>query len=422
MSLQWPYENIDGYLYVDGVSTIDIARRYGTPVYVYSENLIRKQYKLLSSTIAKYYPKTRLLFASKANTNISILNILREEGSEIDAVSPGEVYLSLATGYKPSQIMFTGTSVGLDELNYLLETGVRINVDSRSQLERTLNLEVPELISIRINPEFGAGHHEHAITAGPNVKFGIWDQDAVEAYNLAARAGVKKFGIQMHIGSGVFDVSNYVKASSRLLEIAKKIHEETGISFDFIDLGGGIGIPYKPEDMQINLDNFMDTLFGFVKSKLSEYNLGMPEIWFEPGRFFVAEAGIILTRITTIKKTPYKNWIGVDAGFNTLIRPALYGSYHEIIAASKLNGRKSKHDIYGPLCESGDVFGHDREIPEVEEGALLAIMNAGAYGYSMSSQYNSRPRAPEVMVKNGKDWLIRERETFEDLLKGQKMS
>jgi diaminopimelate decarboxylase len=421
MDLQWPFENVDGYLFVDGVSTIDIARRYGTPVYVYSENMIRKQFQLLNSVVAKYYPKIRLLFAAKANTNISVLNILRQEGAEIDAVSPGEVYLSLAAGFKPSQIMFTGTSVGYDELIYLLDTGVRNNVDSRSQLERLLGIEIPELISIRINPEFGAGHHEHAITAGPNVKFGIWDQDAVEAYKLAEKAGVKRFGMQMHIGSGVFDVNSYVKATSRLLEIAKKIHEQTGVTFDFIDLGGGIGIPYKPEDKQINLDNFMGTLFGFIKSKLAEYNLGVPEMWFEPGRFFVAEAGVILTRVTTIKQTPYKKWVGVDAGFNTLIRPALYGSYHEIIAASKLDGEKNKYDVYGPLCESGDVFGHDRELPELGEGALLAIMNSGAYGYSMSSQYNSRPRAPEVMVKNGVDWLIRERETFDDLIRGQKI-
>ncbi|MBN1683123.1 diaminopimelate decarboxylase [Candidatus Bathyarchaeota archaeon] len=421
MVLSWPYENVDDRLFIDGVSSMDIARRYGTPVYVYSENLIRKQFKKLNEKVRKYYPKTRLLYAAKANTNINILNILREEGAEIDAVSPGEVFLSLAAGYKPSQILFTGTSVSYNELIYLLDSKVRINVDSHSQLERILDIEVPELISIRINPEFGAGHHEHAITAGPNVKFGIWDQDSVDVYNRALKAGVKNFGIQMHIGSGIFDVGSYLKASTRLLEIAKKIHDKTGISFDFIDLGGGIGVPYKLEDDQINLDDFMERLFGHIKNKLNEYNLGSPEIWFEPGRFFVAEAGIILTRVTTVKMTPYKTWVGVDAGFNTLIRPALYGSYHEIITASKLGGKLKKYDVYGPLCESGDVFAHDRDIPEVSEGSLLAIMNSGAYGYSMSSQYNSRPRASEVVVKDGKDYLIRERENFEDLLKGQIM-
>jgi len=187
----------------------------------------------------------------------------------------------------------------------------------------------------------------------------------------------------------------------------------------FIDLGGGIGVAYRPEEEQIDLDAFMDSWFGFIKEKLDEFGLGEPEIWLEPGRYIVAESGVILTRVTTLKSSPGKEFVGVDAGFNTLIRPAMYGSYHHILNASGMNNQIQTYDVYGPLCESGDIFARDRAIPKVREGDLLAIMNAGAYGFSMASNYNSRPRPAEVMVLAGESRLVRKRETMGDLLQGQ---
>jgi len=223
----------------------------------------------------------------------------------------------------------------------------------------------------------------------------------------------------MHIGSGIHDVEHYIRATRRLLDVAGHIRRETGVTFDFVDLGGGIGVPYKPGEPQVDLDAFFGRLISFVKERLTEKGLGAPELWFEPGRFLVAESGVLLTRVTTLKHNPERKFVGVDAGFNTLVRPAMYGSYHHILAASAMNAPEEVVDIYGPLCESGDLFARDRGLPQVSEGALLAIMNAGAYGFSMASRYNSRPLPAEVMVRDGEARLIRERETLGDLLRGQ---
>jgi len=422
MSLRWPFENIDGVLSIDGVSSTQLAQEYDTPLFVYSENRIRTNINLLKKAIQKHYLKTRILYACKANTNINILKILHDEGIEIDAVSPGEAFLALEAGYSPEEILFTGTSVREDELRHLVESGYRLNIDSVSQMRGLLKIGVPKTVSVRINPEVGAGHHEHVITAGPDVKFGVWESQAPEAYRLALEAGVSSFGIQMHIGSGIMDVSNFIKAVSRLLEIAKHVKDEVGIDFDFIDIGGGIGVPYRPGEKEVDLGSFFESLFGFMKEKMSELDLGRPEIWLEPGRYLVAESGVLLTTVTTLKTSPGKEFIGVDAGFNTLVRPAMYGSYHHIHSASGLDEPSKAYTVYGPLCESGDIFARDRVIPKVIEGDLLAIINAGAYGFSMSSHYNSRPKAAEVMAMDGKSRLIRKRESLQDLLRGQASS
>ncbi len=419
MTLRPPFENRAGVMYIDGVSSMDLAENYGTPLYVYSETRIMENYTRLSEAVKRHYPQSRLLYACKANANVSILKLLRELGAEVDTVSPGEVYLSLQAGVTPDQVLFTGTSVSEEEMRYLLKAGVRMNIDSVSQMEKMLTFSVPEMVSVRVNPEVGAGHHEHVITAGPDVKFGVWEDQAWEAYQMAKDAGVKRFGMQMHIGSGISDVEKFVLAVTRLLEIAAHIQSRVGINFKFIDIGGGIGVPYKPSDVEVDLEAFMGRLFGVIKMKLDELGLGRPEIWLEPGRFLVAESGVLLTTVTTLKTSPGKEFVGVDAGFNTLIRPAMYGSYHHIHSASGLNEPSKPYTVYGPLCESGDIFARDRVIPEVCEGDLLAIMNAGAYGFSMSSHYNSRPKAAEVMAKDGVSRLIRERETLQDLLKGQ---
>jgi diaminopimelate decarboxylase len=419
MSFRWPLENKVGALTIDGASSVQLAEEYDTPLFVYSENRIRININTLKKAIHKRYPKIRILYACKANTNISILKVLREEGMEIDAVSPGEAFLARKAGFNPDEILFTGTSVREDELNHLVEEGYRINIDSVSQMKRLLQIGVPKAVSVRVNPEVGAGHHEHVITAGPDVKFGVWESQAPEVYRMALEAGVSSFGIQMHIGSGIMEVSNFIKAVNRLLEIARHVVDETGITFDFIDIGGGIGVPYRPDEDEIDLESFFDQLFSFMTGRLDELGLGRPEVWLEPGRYLVAESGVLLTRVTTLKTSPGKEFVGVDAGFNTLIRPAMYGSYHHIHSASGLDEPKQEYTVYGPLCESGDIFARDRMIPNVSEGDLLAIMNAGAYGFSMSSHYNSRPKAAEVIVKDGESRLIRERETLHDLLLGQ---
>jgi len=417
----FPLENVGGELYIDGVSTLTLAEEFDTPLYVISENKIRENYRRLKSALTSRYSRTRIFYSAKANTNLSVLRLLKSEDASLDAVSPGEVFLALKAGFPPNRILFTGTSVRNDELSYLIREGVYINVDALSQLERLLRLATPGMLSVRVNPELGAGHHEHVITAGKSSKFGVWEDDAVKAYELAKAAGVNRFGIQMHIGSGIMDAEPFVLAAERLLEIARNTHEKVDIDFEFIDLGGGIGVPYRPEEREIDLQSFSKKLVGLFKRRIEDYSLGEPELWFEPGRYLVAEAGVLLTRVNTVKHTPFRSFMGVDAGFNLLIRPAMYGSYHHILVANKLNELPEKrYDVCGPLCESGDIFARDRLLPEISEGDLLAILNAGAYGFSMSSTYNSRPRAPEILVNNRRYQLVRTRETFEDLLKGQR--
>ena len=415
-------ENRGGILYIDGVSSLELADKFDTPLYVLAERRLRENYRRLYNALKKHFSKVRIYYSAKANTSLSVLKILENEGACLDTVSPGEVFLALKAGFKPEKVLFTGTSVRDDELKFLVDSGVTINIDSLSQLKRLLKIHVPEIISVRVNPEIGAGHHEHCITAGKDSKFGIWEEDVIKAYRMAREAGIERFGIQMHIGSGILTVEPFILAAEKLLEIARRVHEEVDVNFEFIDFGGGLGVPYRPEEKSLNLDLFAEKVLGLYVKRIEEYNLGKPWFFIEPGRYIVCDAEVLLTRVNTLKVTPFKKFIGVDAGFNTLIRPAMYGSYHPIVVANKLGmAEEETYDVAGPLCESGDLLAKNRRLPRICEGDLLAILNAGAYGFSMSSQYNSRPRPAEVIVKNGEYALIRQREDFESLLIGQKV-
>ena len=418
-----PLENRNGKLYFDGFSVDDLAQKYDTPLYVISEKRIRDNYNRLYNTISSKYPRVRVYYACKANTNLAVLKALKTEGAYLDAVSPGEVFMGLNSGYTPDHILFTGTSVRTDELRFIADAGITVNIDSQSELDRLLKIAVPPKISIRVNPEVVAGHHDHCITAGPQTKFGLWEEDALKAYATAKKARVEHFGIHMHIGSGILTLDPYIQAVEKLLSIAKRVHDELDIAFEFIDLGGGFGVPYKPTDNALDLSEFTSKVISLFKSKVNEYHLGNPFLHVEPGRYLVCDAGILLTTVNTIKVTPHRKFIGVDAGFNTLMRPAMYGSYHPVLISNKLNNKITEtFDVVGPICESGDVLAKNHELPLAAEGDILAILNAGAYGFSMSSQYNSRPRAAEVMICQGKPVLVREREQFQDLLTNQRMA
>ncbi|MGP3667325.1 MAG: diaminopimelate decarboxylase [Candidatus Bathyarchaeota archaeon] len=423
MELAGVFENRNGILYIDGVSSLELAEKYGTPLYVLSEKKVRENYKQLYKALSLNSKNFRIYYSAKANTNLSVLKILKDEGAYVDTVSPGEVFLALKAGFPPEKILFTGTNVKDEEINFLVKLNVSINVDSPSQLKRLLKITTPEFLSFRVNPQVKAGHHQHCITAGRNSKFGFWENEVVDGYSIALKAGVKKFGIHMHIGSGILNVEPFVLAVKKLLTIAKKVRRKVGVTFDLIDIGGGLGIPYKPGEKKLDLKLFSDKVFGFLDRMVKEHDLGKPVLCIEPGRYIVGDAGVLLTRVNTIKSNPYKKFVGVDAGFNMLIRPVMYNSYHHIVVANKLNHKaKEVYDVVGPLCESGDFLGKNRKLPEVEEGDLLAVMDAGAYGYVMSSQYNSRPRGAEVLVMNGKHELIREAENLENLLLGQKIA
>ena len=418
-----PLENRKGQLYFDGVSAIELAEKFDTPLYVISESRIRENYKRLHDALTRNYEKIRIYYAAKANSNLSMLKILETEGAYLDSVSPGEVFMALTSGFPPERILFTGTSVRNDELKFLADSNVTVNVDSLSQLDRLLKIIVPNVLSVRVNPEIGAGHHDHCITAGQRSKFGLWEKDVLKAYKTAKKAGVTRFGIHMHVGSGVLDVEPFVLALEKLLSIAKKVHDKVKISFEFVDMGGGLGVPYKPEDKELDLTLFSKEVMSLFKSRIDKYDLGEPFFCVEPGRYLVCDASILLTSVNTVKVTPFKKFVGVDAGFNTLVRPTMYGSYHQVLVANKLDSpEKETYDVVGPICESGDVLAKDRRLPKIQEGDLLAVLNVGAYGYSMSSQYNARPRAAEVLVKDGECTLVREREQLDDLMSGQRMA
>ncbi|MDR2829604.1 MAG: diaminopimelate decarboxylase [Methanobrevibacter sp.] len=413
--------NENGDMIIGNVDVNEIADLYGTPLYVIDEERIRNNYKRVFNAFTKYHEKFRVFYACKANTNLAVMRILEDEGSSIDAVSTGEVYTSLKTGFTPERILFTGNNVKDDELKFVDEQNVLINLDSISQLERLAKIVNPEnyKISFRVNPMVGAGHHEYCITGGIMSKFGIKEEEASNIYKKAIKLGFKPIGMHSHIGSGILEPEPFKLATKALLDIAGNVASDVDIDFEFLDLGGGLGVPYTPEEKLLDIDKFAEEITGIFKSKIKEHGLGNPYLYIEPGRYLVGDASILLTRVNTIKNS-YRRFVGVDTGFNTLLRPVMYGSYHHIVVANKVNDEEvEKVDVAGNVCESGDLFARDRILPKIEEGDLLAILNAGAYSFSMASQYNSRPRPAEILVNNGDIEVIREKETYEDLFNKQ---
>lgn len=410
-----------GNLSIGGGDAIELVEKYKTPLYVMDENKIRNNFRKVNHAFKDHYKDFKIFYACKANTNLAVMRILEQEGSGIDAVSPGEIYTALLAGFEPERILYTGNNVTDQELKFAVDSGVIINLDSVSALHRLTELCDPHevKISFRVNPKVGAGHHEHCITGGDLSKFGIMEEEAVEVYRKAADRGYHITGIHTHIGSGILDPEPFMLAVETLMDVAGRVHQDANIDLEFIDFGGGLGIPYTPDENKLDIDKFAQEITDLYKDKLKEYDLGNPTMCLEPGRYIVGDASILLTKVNTIKQS-YRKFAGVDAGFNTLLRPSMYGSYHHIIAANKPQAENTqKLDIAGNICESGDLFARDRPMPELIEGDVLAIFNAGAYAFSMSSQYNSRPRTMEILVNNGESEVIRERETFADVLAKQ---
>ncbi len=416
----------EGILYYDNMDTQQLAKDYGTPLYIINEKLIRKRYNQLKVALNSEYKNNEIHYAVKANSNLAVLKILKSENASVDCSSVGEVYSCLKAGFPPDKIIYTGNMFTNEDLKFAVKNNVLINLDSISQLKRLVNIydelgKKKNAISFRINPEFGAGHHSHTITAGKDIKFGILDDQVVEAYSQAKKYGFEKFGTHIHIGSGILDPSDYEKAINKYFTIIMNLADTLDITFEFIDFGGGLGIPYKPEQEPLNLRQYIQVIMNQFEKVIKREDFGGPTLKIEPGRFLVAESSIILTQINTIKDNGYKKFAGVDAGFNTLIRPTMYGSYHHIIPCKLTNGTTEQYDIAGPICESGDILGKARLLPTVHEQDYLAILDAGAYGFTMASVYNLRPRPPEILLINGKSYLIREGETFEDLFRLQKL-
>jgi diaminopimelate decarboxylase len=400
------------YLYIGGYRAIDLAERFGTPLYIYDLEVIERRYSEILSSIP--YKDLEVLYSCKANSNPEILRLLKRFGSGLDAVSPFEVLLGLRIGFERDKILFTGVSVSDDEMRLVRgDLGVMINIDSISQLRRYGKLFPGTEVSIRINPGFGAGHHSYTMTGGP-TKFGIPLDQLARVWDIAREYRLRVVGLHSHIGSGITDVEPYIKSLEILLDIAKSLRD-----VEFIDIGGGFGIPYRRGERAIDLGELGKRVSGMLEEFERKYYHVRLRI--EPGRYIVASSGILLARVVDIKEVSdvdgVRIYIGLDTGMNHLIRPALYGAHHEVIPASKANKpQEVVATLVGNICESGDVIAINASLPRLVEGDVIAIMDAGAYGYSMSSNYNLRPRPAEVVVYGDSVRLARKRESFEDLI------
>lgn len=409
------FDNVDGVMMIGGKSAMEIADEFGTPVYVTDEQRLRENYRNVHGAFSKYMD-TRIHYACKANTNLSILRILEQEGSGIDAVSIGEVMTCLKAGFTPDRIMYTGVNVSNEELRAVAETGVMINLDSVSEMERLARIAPGHAVSFRITPGIGSGHGDKVITGKKGSKFGIPLKDVVKTYVRAKELGFDIRGIHAHIGSGGQEVGPFMDMMDVLTGLVNDI-KDAGIDLEFIDMGGGIGVPYQPQEQEMDVNEMAMNLTDMVME-----NTDIGTIILEPGRYIVCDTTVLLTRVVDIKDAGTKKYVGCDAGFNTLIRPAMYDSYHHVALANRMGKAcTDKYDVVGPICESGDYLAHNRVLPDPQEGDVVAIYNAGAYGFSMSSNYNSRPLCREVLVNDGKADLIREPETIEELWRHQRI-
>lgn len=401
---------------IGGVKATDIAAGFGSPVYVTDEDALRGNFRRINTAFQKNMP-TRIHYACKANTNLSLLRILQQEGSSIDAVSVGEVRLCLKAGFTPDRILYTGVMVSDKEMQQIVDLGVPINVDSINQLRRLAGMNNKHPISFRVNPGVGAGHHQHVVTGAKTTKFGVPKEQILDTYQEALSLGFKPFGIHAHIGAGVQETAPFLQVTEVLVDIANSIRDHLGFALDVIDIGGGIGIPYHLEENHMDVDALSSVVSNYIKR-----NCYVRKLAIEPGRYLVADTTVLLTTVGDIKEHPEKTFAGVDAGFNTLIRPAFYGSYHHVAVANKFGARPTyNYDIVGPICESGDFIARDRMLPRIEIGDLIAVYDAGAYGFTMASNYNSRPLPAEVLVKDGQINLIREAQTLDDLTAHQRI-
>ncbi len=390
---------------------LTIAEKFGTPVYVYHAETISAQYKKLIAAFSGH--KTKFFYACKALTNINILKHLRSLGASLDCVSIHEVKIGLLAGFAPEEILFTPNCVDFAEIVAAKELGVNINIDNISLLEQFGNQFGDTYpVCIRINPHIEAGGNYKISTGHIDSKFGISIHQIRHIERVVKTTKLNVQGLHMHTGSEIKDIDIFLRGFEVLLDIAR--HFE---SLKFIDLGSGFKVPYKKEDKETDVVLLGQKLNEVVKQYESETQRPI-EIWFEPGKYLVSEAGYFLVSANVIKQTTATVFIGINSGFNHLIRPMFYDAYHHITNVSNPEGAERIYTVVGNICET-DTFAWDRVIPEVREGDVLCFHNAGAYGFEMSSNFNSRLKPAEVMIVNDEPKLIRERDTFEDLLRKQ---
>ena len=408
----------DNELYIEDVSVSGLAKQYDTPCYVYSKQAILDVYQAYSDSFASL--EHQICYAVKANSNLAVLGILAQAGAGFDIVSRGELMRVLAAGGQAGRVVYSGVGKTYSDIEFALQQGIGcFNVESISELslinEVADQLDTPASISLRVNPDVDAKTHPYISTGLKDNKFGIAHEQALDVYaQAAAMSHIEIVGIDCHIGSQLTEVAPFVAALDKVIELVQALADQ-GITLKHVDLGGGLGVRYIDES-PVSIADFADALLP----KLTELGL---KVFFEPGRSMVANAGVLLTRVDVLKPTEHKNFAIVDAAMNDLIRPALYQDEMAVIPQQLPNGGMQADDtkawdIVGAICETGDFLAKDRVLA-LAEGDILAITGAGAYGFTMSSNYNSRPRASEVMVAQSQQQLIRKRETIEDLYRDE---
>ena len=410
----------NGHLFVGAHDTVELARRFGTPLYITDEERVRANYREYRDALRGGYPRVKVLFAAKANGNPAILRALASEGAGADVFSAGELLLALRAGMAPGDLLFNGSSKSPSDLALAVEKGVRVSVDSLDELrelDRTATAAGTEVeIAFRVNPALEVPTHPKIATGLATSKFGIPHEQVLDAYQAALSChSVVPVGIHCHIGSQILEVRPFAEAAAVMTRLAGEV-TDLGVRLSFIDLGGGLGIPYhRTTDPAPTPGEYAAEVVPIFLQGIRDAGIS-PELWVEPGRYLVADSTVLLARVNSVKEA-HARFVNVDAGFNLLIRPVMYDAYHEVLVASKADSPPVQTcTIAGPICETGDLLARDRALPRVQAGDLIAVLDAGAYGFAMSSQYNERGRCPEVLVRGGEAALMRRGESLDDLL------
>jgi diaminopimelate decarboxylase len=402
-----------GRYQIDGLDVVELVEKYGSPVYVYQTSKMKQQYDSMLHAFKDI--KVKINFACKALNNLNVLKFFKGIGSGLDAVSIQEVQLGLQAGFKPQDIMFTPNCVSIEEIIEGVKLGVKINIDNISILEQFGNLYGSKIpVCVRINPHILAGGNEKISTGHIDSKFGISIYQMPHVHRVVEATNIKVEGLHMHTGSDILDVEVFLRGAEIMLDVARSFPD-----LNYVDFGSGFKVAYKPEDYFTDIDSLGKDLTRVFKKFCKEYGRDLTLV-FEPGKFLVSEAGYFFARVNVVKQTLSSVFAGLDTGLNHLIRPMFYDAYHQIINVSNPKGKLRIYTVVGYICET-DTFGWNRKINDIREGDYLVFLNAGAYCFTMASNYNSRLRPPEVLIHEGKDYLIRKRETLDDLLKNQLM-
>lgn len=395
-------------LRIGDMTARELVTDFGSPLYVYDAEIIERQYRRLTSAFSEVPMKVH--YAMKANSNPAIIRLLADLGSGIDAVSGYEVEIALRCGVEADDILYTPNCVSFEELASVVERGILVNIDSIPVLEHFGQTYGSKPCAIRINPHILAGGNAHIQTGHIDSKFGISIHQMRHVRRIVEAYDMDIIGLHMHTGSDILDAETFIAGAEVLFSVASEFPD-----LRFIDFGSGFKVPYRGDDVATNVEDLGVQLTRRFREFTAEYGRDL-ELWFEPGKFLVSEAGTLLTSVTLVKPTPSCVFLGTDSGMHQLLRPMLYDAWHTIVNAEESEGTERIYTVVGCICET-DTFGADRKLVEAKEGDVLAIRNAGAYGYAMASNYNSRPRPAEVLVRNAEASLIRRRETVDDMLR-----